>query len=111
MRTTACTSSTVDGAIAADARRSSGSSRSGEYAARYSATSSSLLKTHSLPTADSKAGRALSNVLWLRPAGKRVGMARTPLDVGRILGEATADRTVPLRRRMKFIEGGRSQRG
>src|ERR1035437_9960959 len=67
--TTFCTCSTFSGATAADATSSSFSPQNGEYASRYNATSSSLVKTHSLPTASSNCFIASAKSLALTPGG------------------------------------------
>src|SRR5690242_15451954 len=74
MRAICCTCSTVLGATAAAARRSVGSLRSGEYASRYSATSSSDLNTHCAPMAVSNLRSAAANSVALTPFAN-VGMA------------------------------------
>src|SRR5690606_3496337 len=68
-RTTACTSSTVAGATAADATRSSGSPQFDEYASPYSATSSSDVNTHSGPTASRNSSSAALKSRSLTPGG------------------------------------------
>src|ERR1039458_8729155 len=67
--TTFCTCSTFSGATAADATSSSFSPQNGEYASRYKATSSSLVKTHSLPTAPLNCFIASAKSLALTPGG------------------------------------------
>src|SRR5580658_515619 len=69
MRTICCTSSVADGATAADAMRSSGSLRNGEYASRYRSRSSSEVNTHGGPTAFWNSAIALAKSLWLTPGG------------------------------------------
>src|SRR5215469_14566010 len=69
MRTICWICSTPSGATAADGTGSSGSCQNGEYESRYSSTSSSEEKTHSLPTTPSNWRTTIWKSLALTPGG------------------------------------------